>query len=135
MILLCFYIKGVSQCTFKDCEKYISDSCFNCNESEVNDLIYKKCLVVDSIVIEDKIRFYKKLNKNSGTANEKYNIKKRYDSIYNELINTRKKIYSNYNYLTKGGYNNYYTSLFYWYYTDKINAMLVDIETSILGDK
>lgn len=135
IIFLIIYFKGISQCTFKDYEKYISENCFNCNQAEINKLVRKKCLESDSIIDKNEKRFREKVaNEFQANSMQKMELKKIYQGTIEELRNSRKKILKNYNNLTKDGNNNYYIFLFYWYYTDKIIEILNDIETNIFGE-
>jgi hypothetical protein len=129
-----FFFKGVSQCTFNDYEKYIDINCFNCNISESNKLIYLNCLRSDSILISNQKRFYDKVEHSNWNVSQKNKVKKTYRNIFESLKKTRSNIYSNYNNLTKDGDNTGYISIFYWYYTDKMIAILVDIEATLFGD-
>jgi len=126
-------IIGGAQNTFDDYGSIIAENCLNCNEAEENKFVYARCIYADSLLKANVARFNVKLNKNyHGT--QKYKIGKVYNDSYILLKKTRKNIFSNYDKLIKDGNNNHYTFLFYWYYTEKINEILIDMETTLFGD-
>jgi hypothetical protein len=139
---VCFFICVVlwhssttfAQCGLDDYEKLINEHCPNCNQSEVNHFVYSNCSQVDSLLNKNILQFKNKVGKSTFTSKEKKELNKIYSSTVKELLFSRKVVVSNMNKLTKDGYNNYYYYLLYWFYTDKINTILLNYENTLFGD-
>lgn len=92
--------------------------------------------MADSVLERNIDRLFFKVDKIDGVRISKKNEMKKYlNHTYKNLVMSRKKIVFNYDKLTEQGYNTYYPSLLYWYYTDKIIEILLDMEMTLFGDE
>ncbi|WP_139352706.1 hypothetical protein [Algoriphagus sp. A40] len=134
-ILTLFSSFSYSQSGFDEFENSINVYCSNCNQSEVNKFIVNESLKLDSMLTK-KIRFLVEKIDTLENVNfyERYKLKKSFRKSYRSLLKSRKKIVLNFNELTEGGFNKYYTSILYWYYTDKIVEVISEMEETIFGD-
>ena len=129
------YGRAIAQCGFKDYEDFISKNCIDCNQSQVNIFLYKKCSEADSLLLQTKRRIHNKITGHfNGSKTEKQKMEETYNKSFDALIEARHLVFRNYDSLTSPGDNGHYTQLFYWYYTDKANEILKDMELTIFGD-
>lgn len=140
ILILVFYFAisnlAYSQNGFEEYENYISNKCFNCNQSEINSFVIRNSLMADSVLERNIDRLFFKVDKIDGLRiSKKREMKKYLNHTYKNLVMSRKKIVFNYNKLTEQGFNTYYPSLLYWYYTEKIIEILLDMEMTLFGDE
>ncbi len=135
ILFLMSYGKALAQCNYQDYEKFISENCVDCNQSQVNIFVYKKCREADSLLTQSRERFHNKVTKQfNGSNTEKHEVEEKYNKSFEALTRARDIVFKNYDSLTISGGNLNYTQLFYWYFTDKANEIVKDMESTVFGD-
>ena len=136
LIILTFLIsKLFCQCSIKDYEKFVVQNCFNCNISQQDSIVRKNISLSNSKLTKLRKNFYYKLkNQFNGTDIEKKGLSIKYKKIYENLKKSRSGILLFYRFLGKDGNSESNELMAYWFYTDQMIAILLDVQENLFGD-
>lgn len=135
IILMFIVLKSFSQCSFKDYEKYVDQNCFNCTIFQEDSIVRKNISLSNSKLTKIYNDFnYKLKNKYQGSLKEKMALSIKYEKIYKDLKKSRSEISLFYRFLGKNSNSQSNELMAYWFYTDKMIAILLDVQETIFGD-
>lgn len=128
-------LKLFSQCSIKDYEKYVEQNCFNCSISQEDSVARKNIFLSNSKLTKIHDDFYVKLKKEyNGTLKEKTALSIKYEKVYKELKKSRSELLLFYRFLGKNSNSESNELMAYWFYTDKMIAILLDVQETLFGD-